>query len=734
MNIRAISFFVVCLLGGSIFTQGEKLPDEVLRKAGDNGKELQSYFDEAVDVGTSGERFDAGRASRFLVRWMPEADLKTITKERLHENLELALKAVEEFPWGKTFDEEIFVNDVLPYAVFDETRENWRAEFYEICSGLVEGCETASEAAQVLNRELFDELGFHYNTGRKKPNQSPSESQASGKATCTGLSIALVYGCRSVGIPARAAGIPLWSDLSGNHTWVEIWDGEWKFLGADEYDAKGLNRGWFLGRASKANPDEAKHSIWASSWSRMDGHFPMVWNLHNKEVGAVNETYRYIKNEGEERGVGLRVFMNRGEPRVVANVSLLGSKGELLSSTKTKAGRSDLNDVGYLELKGEAPWLLKVEANGVYKMVHLEAKPTQVLDVILNEKDDEGFDLKELVIKWEAKGRDEREKELEKKVIRMGDKEMKFLERKYGEEPEGGHSLWISMHGGGSAPPKVNDQQWRNQINLYQLKEGYYVAPRAPTDTWNMWHEGHIDAFFDRLISDYVILRGVNPERVYLMGYSAGGDGVYQLAPRMADRFAAASMMAGHPNETKPDGLRNLPFEIFMGAEDGAYNRNKKAANWKVRLGDLQKADPGGYKHRVTIYEGLGHGMRGKEAEVIPRMAAEIRNSWPSKIVWLQDDTTHERFYWLGVQKDGAVKRRRLEAVVDGQNIFVTGEDVSGLKFWLSDELLDLGKEVTVSVNGKEAFRGMVPRSAEVVMQTLDARCGMVATALLEME
>lgn len=733
MKLRAaVSILVVCLLGGSFFAEGEKLPDEVFRKAGDNLEELQHYIDGFVEVGNSDGRFDGGRAARFLVRWMPEADLKSIKKEWLQANHELAIKAVEEFPWGKTYDEEIFTNDVLPYAVFDETRENWRPEFYGICSRLVKGCKTASEAAQVLNRELFDELGFHYHTGRKKPNQCPSESRASGKATCTGLSIALVYACRSVGIPARAAGTPLWSDLSGNHTWVEVWDGEWKFLGADEYDAKGLNRGWFVGRASKANPDEAKHSIWATSWSRTDGYFPMVWSSGSEEVGAVNVTYRYIKNEAEERGVGLRVFMNRGEPRVVANVCLLGKNGGVLSFTKTKAGRSDLNDVAYLPLEGGEPWLLKVEANGVYKMVRLEAKPTQVLDVILNEKED--FDLNELLLKWEVEGRDERERELEEKVIRMGDKEMKFLERKYGEEPEAGHSLWISMHGGGSAPPKVNDAQWRNQIKLYQPEEGYYVAPRAPTDTWNLWHEGHIDDFFDRLISDYVICRGVNPDRVYLMGYSAGGDGVYQLAPRMADRFAAASMMAGHPNETKPDGLRNLPFEIFMGGEDGAYNRNKKAANWKVRLADLQTADPAGYKHRVTIYEGLGHWMNNKEAEVLPRMAAESRNGWPRKVVWLQDDVTHERFYWLGVRKDGAKKRRRLEAVVDGQKIAVAGEDVSGLKFWLSDELLDLDKEVSVTLNGKEAFRGMVPRSSDVVMQSLGARCGMVATALLELE
>ena len=38
----------------------------------------------------------------------------------------------------------------------------------------------------------------------------------------------------------------------------------------------------------------------------------------------------------------------------------------------------------------------------------------------------------------------------------------------------------------------------------------------------------------DRLIENLVVFEGVDPNRVYLLGYSAGGDGVYQLAPRMA--------------------------------------------------------------------------------------------------------------------------------------------------------------------------------------------------------
>jgi predicted esterase len=178
---------------------------------------------------------------------------------------------------------------------------------------------------------------------------------------------------------------------------------------------------------------------------------------------------------------------------------------------------------------------------------------------------------------------------------------------KSARKPSALRPIWISMHGGGGAPAPVNDQQWENQKRLYQPPEGIYVAPRAPSNEWNLWHQAPVDRLFDRLIENLVICEQGDPDRVYLMGYSAGGDGVYQLAPRMADRFAAASMMAGHPNEAKPDGLRNLPFAIHMGELDGAYDRNKIAAQWGTALDALSASDPGAYVHVTDIHKGKGH-------------------------------------------------------------------------------------------------------------------------------
>jgi len=269
----------------------------------------------------------------------------------------------------------------------------------------------------------------------------------------------------------------------------------------------------------------------------------------------------------------------------------------------------------------------------------------------------------------------------------------------------------------------VNDQQWENQVRLYQPPDSLYIAPRAPSDNWNLWHEPHIDVLFDRLIQDAIVLGEVNPNRVYLMGYSAGGDGVYQLAPRMADRFAAAAMMAGHPNDASPLGLRNIGFTIHVGANDNGYHRNEVAAEWKQKLDDLQKADPDGYRHEVQLHEGRGHWMNLEDKAALPWMAGFTRDPLPARVVWHQSTVTHDRFYWLAVPKGDAKPGQLVVATRAGQDLRIEKTDgLTTLTLLLSDAVLNLDKPVSVSMNGKNLFTGIVPRTVRSLQSTLAAR------------
>lgn len=311
-----------------------------------------------------------------------------------------------------------------------------------------------------------------------------------------------------------------------------------------------------------------------------------------------------------------------------------------------------------------------------------------------------------------------RKAEHQARSINLHGLEMPFWFRVFGERPASGRSLYISMHGGGGAPAAVNDGQYENQKRLYQPAEGVYLVPRAPTDSWNLWHQAHIDQFFDRLITNMIVLEGVDPNKVYLMGYSAGGDGVYQLAPRMADRFAAVAMMAGHPNETRADGLRNLPFALFMGAEDGAYNRNRYAAEWEKLLADLHLRDPGGYTHLVSIYEGMGHWMQRKDAVALPWMAKFERRQFPDRVVWRQDDVVHSRAYWL--QTSSPAKAGDQMIAVHNENVFqIESSSAKQLTLLLSDEFVDLDRLVTVKVADQKQLQFRARRTIGSLVRSL---------------
>jgi hypothetical protein len=201
----------------------------------------------------------------------------------------------------------------------------------------------------------------------------------------------------------------------------------------------------------------------------------------------------------------------------------------------------------------------------------------------------------------------------------------------------------------------------------------------------------------------------------------------------MADRFAAAAMMAGHPNESVPDGLRNLPFSIQMGALDGAFDRNAVAAKWGERLAALQRGDPGGYVHDVQIRPGKGHWMDGEDASAIPWMAKFVRDPRPRRIVWVQDDVVEPRFYWLAVDRPQAGQRIVCER--EGQEIRILEAPAGiGLTMRLDDEMADLDQDVRIAFGATELFRGRAARSKATIERVLKERYDPKSAFVAEVE
>ncbi|MFN5291141.1 MAG: alpha/beta hydrolase [Planctomycetia bacterium] len=331
---------------------------------------------------------------------------------------------------------------------------------------------------------------------------------------------------------------------------------------------------------------------------------------------------------------------------------------------------------------------------------------------------------KEMIIKaYKKQIQNDRRKELSEKVFRDGRLEMPYDFQIYGEKPSTGRSLWISLHGGGGAPKQVNDQQWQNQKKLYKPEEGIYLAPRAPTNTWNLWHEPHIDRLFNKLVESLIATQDVNPDKVYILGYSAGGDGVYQMAPRMADYWAAAAMMAGHPNGVSLLSLRNVPFALQVGANDSAYNRNKIATEYGEALQKLQKNDPGGYENLVKIHEGKGHWMNLEDKIALPWMSKYSRNPIPQKVVWKQTGVPHYRSYWLAIPIMDTPNDSLIIAEYKGQTVEISrAEKIKTVLVRFSDKMMDLDKTITITHQGQKVFEGKVNRLIKTQIQTLQGR------------
>jgi poly(3-hydroxybutyrate) depolymerase len=743
--------------------------DAALEKAGENKPQIEQALRDAPA--------DQQPGMRFLVAHMPDRDLTSLTAEFLLTNVEYAYRARNESAWKDKLPEEVFLNDVLPYANINERRDDWRKDFYDRFHDLVKDVDSPGLAAAKLNQQIFGIVNVKYSTQRRKADQSPYESMETGLASCTGLSIILVDACRAVGIPARVVGTPRWTDNSGNHTWVEVWDDGWHFTGACEANGDKLDSAWFIDRASQALRDDPRHAIFAVSYAKTDERFPLIWDRRADYVSGVNVTDNYTKKPSALAEGTARVFFKAvakdSEQRVPAVVRVTDADGACLFVGVTKDESADANDhlavtlpldamidVSAFAMQGHdkrAAQQVKVEKNDqLVALVLDDATPAPAaaeleasasrgaVEALANylaqdrdarpKLDEQPFTkvplsradadaaAKLLADDHKAWIRKTRAEEVEKREIVDGELKMPFFYEVFGEKPEGGRSLFISMHGGGGAPPRVNDGQWENQKKLYRPEEGVYLAPRAPTNTWNLWHEGHIDRMFDRLIEDLIVFEDVDPNRVYIMGYSAGGDGVYQLAPRMADRLAAAAMMAGHPNETVPLGLRNLPFTLHMGGEDGAYDRNKVAAEWEKKLADLKAADPEGYEHLVKIHPGKGHWMDREDAVAVPWMAKYTRNPFPKRIVWKQDDVTHDRFYWLAIPTDAQKAGDEIIATIKDQDVVLETGDRREVFVRLNDQLVDLDKPVQVFFGKEEATSAIAPRTIATLAKTLAER------------
>ncbi len=183
----------------------------------------------------------------FLYAYMALPDITDHDGEYFLENVNTALRAREEMPWGKDVPDREFRHFVVPVRVNNEPLDNHRKLFYEELRDRVKDL-TVEEAILEVNHWCHEKATYQPSDGRTR---SPLQTCGSAIGRCGEESTFTVAALRSVGIPARQVYTPRWAHTDDNHAWVEAYaNGKWHFIGACEPEPV-LDLGWFNSPASR---------------------------------------------------------------------------------------------------------------------------------------------------------------------------------------------------------------------------------------------------------------------------------------------------------------------------------------------------------------------------------------------------------------------------------------------------------------------------------------------------
>jgi len=309
--------------------------------------------------------------------------------------------------------------------------------------------------------------------------------------------------------------------------------------------------------------------------------------------------------------------------------------------------------------------------------------------------------------------------------------------------------LIVGLHGGGKGAGSADGPRgiWRMKGCLGMYPQGLVLQG----DNWNtVQGEKQILSLIEIAKAQY----DIDPDRVYVTGFSMGGTGSWHMAGRFPDLFAGAAPCAGvlmaSPISQVPTreqvsavqygivpNVRNLAMYYFIGLSDdhcmpGTYLFVKEM------LADLRKEDPTGYsKIRFATYPGLGHAFPpGEPAKCIAWLSEQRRDTFPEKIVWeyarfphplpLPEDRTGRIairwMYWI--HHKHPADRMEIDAKRKGNtfDIEIMGADPEDCYLMLNPEMIDVTKEVVVRIDGEEFYRGKPVPDFATVVESFDAK------------
>ena len=309
-----------------------------------------------------------------------------------------------------------------------------------------------------------------------------------------------------------------------------------------------------------------------------------------------------------------------------------------------------------------------------------------------------------------------------------------------GDMPKDGYPVFLYLHGSGP-----REHEWANGLRLakmFQDGPSMYIVPQIPQEgAWYRWWQRSKQWTWERILHILMSMPEVDKNRIYVFGISEGGYGSQRLASFYADYWAAAGPMAGgEPLINAPvENLAHVPLSFLTGDKDFMFYRHLLTKTTGEKLDSMQRLFPNEYKHRVELIPDKGHSI--DYTPTTPWLARHKRNAQPRHFIWENlemDGLKRNAFYNLQVLEETDAYRTRYEFTanadnsidikVDGVKYNATWKDPhwgidmlfskdltpaqhGNMRVFLSDQLVDLKKKVTVRINGKQVFCGKVKSS-----------------------
>jgi len=158
--------------------------------------------------------------------------------------------------------------------------------------------------------------------------------------------------------------------------------------------------------------------------------------------------------------------------------------------------------------------------------------------------------------------------------------------------------LLIYLHGYSSEyeePSRFLSTEGPNSVVAQGLPLPFILV--SPRDVLGrLWPIPLVAAFMDKIEAKY----RVDKDRVYLTGFSRGGEGTWQFATQFPGKIAAAAPVAGHGDPLTVAAAGKLPIWAFHGDADGIEAIGKD-------IDTVNALDASGGNAVITVIHGAGH-------------------------------------------------------------------------------------------------------------------------------